>query len=242
MLTRIALAAALALPASSLGTPPWEKVPEKWDRADAYRILQDSPWSPAQVKFDAKGASRPTDPQTGLPAVSTVNPNYTNTVPGVEVARGKQLPLVPVLWWSSKTVRLARQRLRQLHDPKSMQALDAPSLSDYVLAIEGSEPQRIFSDASEDLRDTVFLELLGGAVLDLQTVQFVDATDDQDARTEFHFVREVDGQPAIDPDIDRVIFHCRATAKNVRAFRDNAISLRAEFKPRTMRVRGVPDL
>jgi hypothetical protein len=37
MLTRILLTVALAIPTTFFGTPPWEKAPEKWDRADAYR-------------------------------------------------------------------------------------------------------------------------------------------------------------------------------------------------------------
>ena len=45
MINRLLLVAALAFP-SSFGALPWDKAPEKWDRADAYRILQDSPWSP----------------------------------------------------------------------------------------------------------------------------------------------------------------------------------------------------
>jgi hypothetical protein len=243
MLTRFILAAVLALPASSFGAPPWEKAPEKWDRADAYRILQDSPWSPAQVKLDTKSTSRHTDSQTGVVTDSPINPNNANPVPGVEVSRGKALPPIPVLWWSSRMVRLAQQRLRQLRDPaKSKQPLDAPSLPDYILVIEGSESQRILSDAAEDLHDTVFLELADSVTVDLESARFIDPTDDQDARTEFHFPREVDGRPTIDPDADRVIFHCKASAKTPRPFHDNAISLRAEFKPRAMRARGLPDL
>ena len=122
------------------------------------------------------------------------------------------------------------------------QPLDAPNLPDYVLAIEGSEPQRILRDPAQDLHDTIFLELPDGVTIDLSEASFVDATDDQDARTEFHFPRETDGSPTIDPDTERIIFHCHAAAKTPRQGRDNAISLRAEFKPRTMRFRNAPDL
>jgi hypothetical protein len=243
MLLRIILTATLALPASSFGGPPWEKAPEKWDRADAYRVLQDSPWSPAQVKLDTKQTYGSADRQTGSVNDSVLNRDVTDPVRGVEVSRGKPLPPIPVLWWSSRMVRLAQQRLLQLRNPgNAAQPLDAPILPDYVLAIEGSEPQRILQDAAEDLHDTVFLELPDGVTLDLQETRFVDATDDQDARTEFHFPREVDGRATIDPDTERILFHCRASAKTPRPGRDNAISLRAEFKPRTMRARNLPDL
>jgi hypothetical protein len=139
-------------------------------------------------------------------------------------------------------VRLAQQRILQLRSPASARPLDAPNLPDYVLAIEGNEPQRILQDAAEDLHDTVFLELPEGVTLDLESARFVDGTDDQDARTEFHFPREVDGRPTIDPDTEHIIFHCHASAKTSRPNRNSAISLRAEFKPRTMRARNLPDL
>jgi hypothetical protein len=140
-------------------------------------------------------------------------------------------------------VRLAQQRLLQLRRPTSpAQPLTVPNLPDYVLVIEGGESQRILQTAIEDLHDTVFLELPDGVTLDLQEVRYLDATEEQGARTEFHFPREVDGRPAIDPDTERILFHCHASAKASRSSQDNAISLRAEFRPRTMRVHNLPDL
>jgi hypothetical protein len=243
MLTRIILTAALGIPGSSFGTPPWDKAPEKWDRADAYRILQDSPWSPAQVKLDTRSTTRHTDSQTGRVTDNPSGPLDANPVGGFEVSRGKELPPIPVLWWSSRMVRLAQQRILQLRGPaNAARPLDAPNLPDYVLAIEGDEPQSILQDAAEDLHDTVFLELPDGVTVDLESARFVDGTDDQDARTEFHFPREVDGRPTIDPDTERIIFHCHASAKTSRPNRNGTISLRAEFKPGTMRARNLPDL
>jgi hypothetical protein len=243
MLTRILLTVALAIPTIFFGTPPWEKAPEKWDHADAYRVLQDSPWSPTEVKFDTKSTYRYTDRQTGRVDDSSFNRDLTHPVRGVELSRARMLRPIPVLWWSSRMVRLAQQRLVQLRKPSTAtQRLEVPNLPDYVLAMEGDEPLRILAGAAEDLHDTVFLELPDGAILDLQEVRYVEATDDQNARTEFHFPREVDGRSTIDPDTERIIFHCRASAKIPSPYRDNAISLRAEFKPRTMRVRNMPDL
>jgi hypothetical protein len=117
-------------------------------------------------------------------------------------------------------VRLAQQRPIQLRNPTA-QPLEVPNLPDYLLAIEGDEPLRILRGAAEDLHDTVFLELPDGVTLDLQEVGYVEATDEQDARTEFHFPREVDGRPTIDPDTERIIFHCHASAKISRSNRDN---------------------
>jgi hypothetical protein len=115
-------------------------------------------------------------------------------------------------------------------------------LPDYVLVVEGSEPLRIFQDAREDLHDTAFLELENGLVLDLKSALFFEGTVEEDARAEFHFPRQTDGKPSLDPNSDRVIFHCKASAKTPRLGRENAITLRAEFQPRTMRARGLADL
>jgi hypothetical protein len=111
MINRLLLVAALAIP-SSFGGLPWDKAPEKWDRADAYRILQDSPWSPAQVKLDTRSTTHYTDRQTGRVDDFSLNRDQTNPASGIEVRPGKELPLIPVLWWSSKVVRLAQQRLK----------------------------------------------------------------------------------------------------------------------------------
>lgn len=115
-------------------------------------------------------------------------------------------------------------------------------MTDYVLVIEGDEPQRILRDAIGDLHDTVFLETESGFALDLASVKFFEGSEDEDIRTEFHFAREHNGQPAIDPESEKVIFHCRATAKKQMTGRDNAISVRAEFSPKLMRAQNVPDL
>lgn len=230
----------LALPA--LGAVPWEKPPEKWNLADVYRILQDSPWCPAQEKLEAKASPHREDSHAGMVPDSPIDSNQNNPVPSVEVSRKPELA-VPVLWWSSKTIRLAEARLQQLRSSApAKQPLLVNDSPDYVLAIEGSEPLRILHDAKEDLRDTVFLELPNGATLDPVSVRFVDGTDDQEARAEFHFPKLVDGQPAIDPAAPYVILHCKATAKTPRPFESNTLAIRAEFKLQTMRVHGALDL
>jgi hypothetical protein len=242
MMTRFALLALLALP-SSLGGSPWDKVPTKWNLADVSHILQDSPWSPAGVKLEREFTSRPTDPQTGMATVAPPSANNASRVPGIQISRSKPQPEIPVLWWSSKTIRLAQQRLRQLRNPAlAAEPLRADEFSDFVLVIDRSEQLRILRDAKQDLHDTVFLELPGGTTLDLASVRFVEETDQEEARVEFHFPKVVEGRPTLDAESARVVLHCKASAKTARPFHDNTLSLRAEFRPRTMRVRGVPDL
>jgi len=239
---RCLIAAALVFPAIPAGGP-WDKVPQEWNLSETYQILRDSPWSPAKVKLDAIYTQRHTDPQTGIVSDSPVNPQDTKPVRGVEISRSKPLPSISVLWWSSRTIRLAKQRLRQLRSQAApAQLLRADDLPDYVLVIEGSEPLRILRDAREDLHDTVFLELDAGTTVDLANVRFLDANADEDARTEFHFPRQIDGHATLDPNSERVVFHCKASAKNPRPGRQNSLSLRAEFEPRSMRAHGQPDL
>lgn len=241
---RFVLAALLAFPAALPAGPPWDKAPQKWSLADTYKILRDSPWSPAKVSIEANYTQRHVDRPTGIVSDSPVNVPQTSIVRGVEVSRGKPLPDISVLWWSSKTIRLARMRLAQLRSSSGSATgpLSVDDLPDFVLAIEGQEPQRIFRDAKNDLHDTVFLELKNGLALDFISVNFVEATETDDARTEFHFPRMKDGQPTLDHNSERVNFHCRAEAKNPRQGRENAISVRVEFKPSEMRVRSTPDL
>jgi hypothetical protein len=243
MIVRVALAFWLSFPSGAPATAPWDKSPGQWDLAETFRVLRDSPWSPAGTKLATAWTQRHTDPQSGIVSNSPVNPEDTGMVRGIEISRNRPLPAVSVLWWSSKTVRLALQRQRQLRNSAaSATALAAEDLPDYVLVVEGSEPLRIFQDAREDLHDTAFLELENGLVLDLKSALFFEGTAEEDARAEFHFPRQTDGKPSLDPNSDRVIFHCKASAKTPRLGRENAITLRAEFQPRTMRARGLADL
>jgi hypothetical protein len=242
MMTRLILIALLVFP-SSIGRSIWDQAPAKWNVADVYRILQDSPWSPTGVKLEREFTSRHTDAQTGMVSDAPVNSNNANPVPGIQIRRSKPLPKVLIIWWSSKTIRLAKQRLRQLRNPAlAGEPLFVGEFPDYVLVIEGSESLRIFKDAKEDLHDTVFLELTSGTTLDLEGVRLFEGTDLEEPRIEFHFPREIDGRATLDPESERIVFHCKASAKIPRPGRNNSLAVRAEFRPRAMRVRGIPDL
>ena len=243
MMTKAILFSWLAL-VTLLGTPTWDKAPERWDLKDVYRILQDSPWSPAESKLvEGEFAPGEVDPLTGV-IRDRSNPNPTaRPVPGIRLHHNKGQPAIPVLWWSSKTICLAVQRLRQLNDPSRPTGPPrVEELPDYVLVIEGSEQLRLFRDANADLRDTVFLELPNGSTLDLASVQFVEGVEREEPRTEFHFPKLIEGRATLDPNSERVIFHCKAAAKSPLPSQGNKLALRAEFKPQAMRVRGVPDL
>lgn len=243
IISRLVLAALLAFSGLPSATGPWEKPPDKWDEADAFRILRNSPWSPAKTKLAANHTKRDSDPLSGTIADSGANPADASIARGVPLSRNTDFPDVTVLWWSSKTIRLAQLRLRQLKNPSAANPiLKVEDLPDYVIAIEGSDPFRVLAEATEDLHDTVFLELVDGVPLDFKSVNFVDATGDDEARVEFHFPRQIEDRPAIDPDSARIVFHCKANAKTPHPGRINVLSFHAEFHPHEMTVRGVPDL
>jgi hypothetical protein len=242
VVARRGLVALLAL--AALGGPVWDKAPEKWSLGDVFHILQDSPWCPAEVKVEARPTSQAVNAQTGMIADSPINSQEANPVPAVQLSRSKPAPAVPVLWWSSKVVRLAELRKKQLQGgaDSGEGALSVETLPDFVLVIEESEAYRILHDAKEDLHDSVFLEIAGGGTIDLESVKFVEESGQEEARVEFHFPREVDGQATLDENAGKVIFHCRAEAKTPRPTENNVLSFRAEFKPKMMKVRGVADL
>jgi len=73
-------------------------------------------------------------------------------------------------------------------------------------------------------------------------VKYVDDGDTDVVRTEKHFARSFNGEPAIEPESQKVIFHCRAKAKKEMQNRQNALSFRVEFCPRLMKARGRSDL
>jgi hypothetical protein len=86
------------------------------------------------------------------------------------------------------------------------------------------------------------LELPGGVSLDVVEIHFIEGEKAGEDFVEFHFARQIEGRPTISPDAEKVVFHCKATAKSARPGRPNELSIRAVFEPRKMRFRGQPDL
>lgn len=222
---------------------PWDKPPEQWTQADVFRILRDSPWSPAKFAIESEYKQRYTDPQSRVIVDSPIQAQHAD-VRGITVSRAHPLPAVTVLWWSSRTMRLAESKRLESRSGAALAKgqVDTNPLPEYVLAVEGDEPLRILRDSRENLRDTVFLALENGGTLDFTTVKFPDEADAETLRTEFHFARLLNGEPAIDPDAEKVIFHCRANAKKEMPGRSNSLSFRVEFSPRAMKAQGRPDL
>jgi hypothetical protein len=243
LICRVLLVVLFALPAAPPASGPWDKAPEQWDLRDVYRILRDSPWTPTETKLEASYTQGHTDTLTGIVNNSPTNVPGTGVIRGVQVSREKSSPAYSLLWWSSKTIRLARQRLQQLQHPgTSKEPLKVEESSEYIVVLEGSDPFEILRNAKEDLHDTVFLEIAGGLSLDLASTKFVEGVGEEEDRVEFHFPREMEGHPAIDPDVDRVTFHCRATARTPHPGRENSLSFHAVFRPAHMHARGASDL
>ena len=163
-LKRLIWLAVFVLATSSFAGEPWDKRPEQWNLAETYQILSDSPWSPAKTAVELTFEKRYIDPLTNR-RIELPNANQATAVERAQFGRQPKSE-VPVLWWSAKTVRLA-QRLRQLRDPALREPLRADELKDFVLIVEGTEALRILSDSTENLRETVFLEVPGGLSLDV---------------------------------------------------------------------------
>lgn len=241
LISRLAVGALMvfAFPANG----PWDKPADQWTAADANKILEDSPWAPSKITIEAKFTQQHTEPLTGLVSSSDVNLQNSNSIRGVTISKGGT-PSYYVKWMSAKTMRLALEKMHRMRanttgTPPPLKVGESP---DYVVAIEGDEPMRIVRNAKEDLHDTVFLELDSGFTLDLASVQYLDGTDADPIRTEFHFPRAVEGKPAIDSDSEKVVFHLRATAKKELPNRENAISIRVDFHPKEMHAQNIPDL
>ena len=228
------------LPAVLLAGESWVKKPEEWDLRDVDRILSDSPWAPAKtvVQLFHKDVYREYPSRA---PVERPRGQKTNSVEGVQWWR-ESPDGPPVVWWSSKVVRIAQQRLRQLQNRAPANSpLIAPESEHIVIAVFGNEPLRIFRDAKEDLRDTVYLQLPNGMPLDPVQVEFVEGERAGDTYTAFHFPRQIQGQPTVTADTPEVVFHCRATAKTELPNRPSAVSTSTAFSPRKMRVNGQPD-
>ncbi len=231
------------LPAALLAGQPWNEKPGLWSLADVVEILTDSPWSPAKDRIEITWLSRRLDPLTNLPTVMPTAPREGGLVASAKVKRGEPLPAVSVLWWSSKTVRLAQQRRSQLRGVAPRVAvLRADELEHIVIAVEGNAPLRILRDAVESIRESCYLELPSGMTLDALDVQFVESNRAGEDFTAFHFPRLLNGEPTVDPNAQQATFRCKATARMERPGRPNNLSIRATFEPRKMRVNGLPDL
>jgi|SRR5215470_7863930 len=240
-IARFALAAVFT--AAFPSNTPWDKPPDQWTAADANKILEDSPWAPSKVTIEAKYTQKHLEPLTGITSDSDINAQNTNRVRGVQISKGGT-PAYYVKWMSAKTMRLALEKMHRMRAnvTGTLPPLKVEGSPDYVVAIEGDEPMRILRTAKEDLHDTVFLELDNGFTLDLVSVQFLDGAEADPIRTEFHFPRQVDGKPAIELDSERIVFHCRATAKKELPGRENALAIRVDFHPKEMRAQNLPDL
>jgi hypothetical protein len=240
-LTRIVLASLLAL--SFPSNTPWDKPADQWSAADTNKILEDSPWAPGKVAIETKYSQKYSDNLTHLASDSPINSQTSPVVPSMQISRGGT-PDYYVKWMSAKTMRLALEKMHRMriNVVGTQPPLKVEESPDYVIAIEGDEPMRIVRDAKEDLHDTVFVELGNGFTLDLASIQYIDGADADPLRTEFHFPRQIEGKPAIDPDSEKVVFHLRATAKKEMPNRQNAIAIRVDFYPKEMRAQNIPDL
>jgi hypothetical protein len=236
----------LLLPVTSFADDPWDKPPAKWNLADTYRILEDSPWSPVKSKLQVNYSySGPVTPPPLAPVTPSQTAPQRGEIVGLGISKEKPVPVVNVLWWSSKTVRLAHQRMRELLDKSVPQTLSpADALTEIVIRVEDVETFRILRDSAVDPRESAYLAIAGGTELDPSSVDFHerDSSISSDLTyVDFHFPRDLNGHPTVTPDDDEVVFRCKAAAKKQAPNRPNQVSIRVVFNPVKMRVAGQPD-
>ena len=236
--TLTALGASFALAQNS-------KPPEKWSYEEAYRLLTDSPWAPAKTGIDVTFGHE-TIYRDNYAGVRTreVTPNRQETI-GARLTPGRSAPLaaISVLWWSSRTVRLAEQRVAQFRKRlPTDQKLEALLTEHLIIAVEGSEPLRILRDAGENLPDSVYLELPGGRTLEPLEIKFAEGERAGDDRVFFHFPRAVNGDTTIPAGTASAIFVCKAVSQKPVPGQPNSLALRVQFQPSKMIWAGQPDL
>src|SRR5262245_34511037 len=106
MLRRFLILGILLASVAWAANAPWDKPPDRWTQSDVFRILRDSPWSPAKFAIESDFSGGRSDSRTGVPSASPSQVQGA-LVRGIVVSRSHALPAVTVLWWSSRTVRLA---------------------------------------------------------------------------------------------------------------------------------------
>lgn len=221
------------------------KPPEKWSYEEAYRLLTDSPWAPAHTGIDVRFGHE-TIYRDNYAGVRTreVTPNRQETL-GARVTPGRSasLPSISVLWWSSRTVRLAEQRVAQFRKrlPADHKPEAAP-LEHLIIAVDGSEPLRILRDAGTSLKDSVYLELPGGRALEPLQIRFVEGQRAGDDRVFFHFPRAIAGEPTVTNNTVSAVFVCKAASEKPVPGQMNSLALRVQFQPTKMSWAGQPDL
>lgn len=234
----------LLFPLPGFAGDPWDKPPARWSLAETYKILQDSPWSPAKSRLEVSlFQSRRVDPLTGMPSNLPTAPRDSGARVNLDLGRARPLPPITVLWFSSMTVRLAQERLRQLRNRSATpEALRAEPLADFIVRVEGSEALRMLRAAKDDLPHSVFLEIPGGMSLDPLEIEFHESEHDGLDHVDFHFPRQIAGRPTITPDMDQVVFRCKATARTPQPGQPDTILIRVVFEPGKMRAAGQSDL
>jgi hypothetical protein len=221
------------------------KPSQKWSYEDAYRILTDSPWAPAkgavQVEFGSE--TKYLDPYSGIRTTEYSNRRSDALTAKINPKGSTPLPAISVLWWSSKTIRLAQMRVDQFRGKLAKDApLQVERLEQITIVVEGSESLRILRDAGPGLKESVYIELPGSATLEPVEIKFHEGENAGEDYVAFEFLRERNGEPTIPENTPSVIFYCKAESQKPEPGRSNSLALHVTFRPVEMRANGQPDL
>jgi len=187
-------------------TKPWKE----WNKKEAEKVLNDSPWGQTQIETDTSEMFFTPTTRTGAgDSASRREEGATNQATSVKYH---------IRWLSAKPIREALVRLEQLTTGKMSAQLeffaDGPSYTRIVIAVTfeatdqrlGSKVMQAFSTADMAvLKNSTYLELKNGQRIFLQ--QYVPPQQNVLGAALFVFPRNVEFRPLMTADSLGVRFH-----------------------------------
>lgn len=192
----------LMLVAATFANDVWKDKPyQNWDRKDVYKILNESPWSQAELLYLSGGPDF-----SAIDAGGEANGNAGGTYGGAGVTNagpGAKSQKFIARWGSSRTIRKALLRNQQLNGQSSDTAsgLLAKTPEYYELVLIGTDLQAFTAAGTDALRSNSFLETrTTRQKITPADVRFeTDAGGSPDVVLEFP-KKLSNGEPAIAPD------------------------------------------
>ena len=212
----------------------WDKQSKSWERKDADKILNSSPWG----KKIATKVDYVKDTNKSVERTSRVNDNDRGDL--------KEGDYAMVWWWSGRTPRRAFMRIYELSGGKarheSAQEGTETKAEAYLVSVMGGGQMVSVSGKlePEELKKAAWLHSPRlDRKIEPQDVQVVMAGGRPD-RILFSFPKEVDGKPLITDEDKRLLFRFKLP-KSPKESLDDAKQFEAAFEPKKMVARGEAD-
>ena len=231
---RLVCVCLLLLSGAAYAEDLWDKESKAWERKDADKILNSSPWG----KKIPTNVSWVKDENKQVERSSRVNDNDRGDI--------KEGDYAMVWWWSARTPRRAFMRIYELSGGKvskeSADEFSETKAEAYLVSVMGGGQMVSVSGKlePEELKKAAWLHSprLDRKIEPAQ-VQVVMAGGKPD-RILFMFPKEVDGKPLITDEDKRVLFRFKLP-KSAKEGIDDAKQFEAAFEPKKMIARGEAD-